>query len=76
MHYCTVLDHITFFSNVTQYYVITCVTMFLVIYMLGGYKEKKKKNFHFIFRTLALESADFISCSGAGKWWSGLPQII
>lgn len=48
MHYCTVLDHITFFSNVTQYYVITCVTMFLVIYMLGGYKEKKKKiSFYF-----------------------------
>lgn len=36
--------------------------------MLGGYKEKKKK-FHFIFRTLALESAAFSSCSGAGKWW-------
>lgn len=48
MHYCTVLDHITFFSNVTQYYVITCVTMFLFIYMLGGYKEKKKKiSFYF-----------------------------
>lgn len=75
MHYCTVLDHITFFSNVTQYYVITCVTMFLVIYMLGGYNEKKKK-IHFISRTLALESADFSSCSGAGKWWSGLLQII
>lgn len=52
MHYCTVLDHITFFSNVTQYYVITCVTMFLFIYMLGGYKEKKKKNFILFFAHL------------------------
>lgn len=53
MHYCTVLYHITFFSNVTYYYVITCVTKFLVIYMLGRYlKKEKEKKFLLFFAHL------------------------